>query len=204
VRTHVACRGLGLAGVILFFVSAFTPLPNVVGHRIASPPRLAPADAIVVLGASLQGDMLGCTSLRETLHGIRLYRRGLAPLLVLSGSSQTEGPSEAEIRAELAREQGVRPEAILLVSDARTTREEAMRVQARIGASGARRILLVTDSQHMRRAQGVFERAGFDVLAAPVDDIPLDASGPEGRLLLTRWILEEWAARVYYRVAGYL
>jgi hypothetical protein len=37
-----------------------------------------------------------------------------------------------------------------------------------------------------------------------VDDIPLDASGPEGRLLLTRWILEEWVARVYYRIAGYL
>ena len=57
----------------------------------------------------------------------------------------------------------------------------------------------------MARARGVFERAGFEVLPVPADDMVLVLSAkPEDRLHLSRWIAQEFLARVYYTVAGYL
>lgn len=57
--------------------------------------------------------MLSTSSLRRALHGITLHRKGLAPLLVFLGPARGAGLVEAEIRAELARELGVSPAAIL-------------------------------------------------------------------------------------------
>ena len=66
------------------------------------------------------------------------------------------------------------------------------------------KILLVTDSQHLRRAQQLFERVGFEVLAAPADDLSHATRSSEGRLQLTRRTVGEVIARLYYRLAGYL
>jgi uncharacterized SAM-binding protein YcdF (DUF218 family) len=126
-----------------------------------------------------------------------LHRKGLAPLLLLSGPGRGEGPAEAEVRAELARALGLSPEVILTESEAQTTREEAVKSGALLREKGVGRILL-------SRAQRLFERAGFEVLAAPTDEVSSEASSPEGRLRLMRQILQELLARFYYRVAGYL
>jgi hypothetical protein len=55
---------------------------------------------------------------------------------------------------------------ILTESEAQTTREEAVKSGALLREKGVGRILLVTGSHHMSRAQRLFERAGFEVLAA--------------------------------------
>jgi uncharacterized SAM-binding protein YcdF (DUF218 family) len=147
---------------------------------------------------------LGRNSLRRTVRAIVLQRAGVAPLLVLLGPASDGGPSEAEVRADLARRFGVRAEAILTEATAWTTREEASRVRALLQPRGVRRILLVTNSQHMLRAKALFERAGFEVLAATADDISDTVDSPDGRLELTRIVLQELLALGYYRVAGYL
>ena len=56
----------------------------------------------------------------------------------------------------------------------------------------------------MIRARRLFERAGFDVFAAPADDVSTTARTPEERLQLARAICGEVLARLYYRIAGYL
>jgi len=199
------CRLLGLAALAVFLTSAFTPLPNLLGRWLTIPRRLEPAEAIVVLGTRLTPDWeLSGASLRRTRYGIALYRRGLAPLLVFTGPARGEGPAEATVRAELARELGIPAEVILTEPGARTTREEAVRLGARLRPMGVRKILLVTNSLHMARARGLFERDGFEVLAAPADDLSKTSGEPEDRLQLMRQILEELIAQLYYRVAGYL
>ena len=198
-------RLLGLAGVALFLTAAFTPLPNILIRWLGTPARLESAEAIVVLGAGVEPDgVLGDTSMRRALDGMVLHRKGLAPLLLLSGPGRGEGPAEAEVREELARALGISPEVILTESKAQTTREEAVNSGALLREKGVRRILLVTGSHHMARAQRLFERAGFEVLAAPTDEVSSEASSPEGRLRLMRQTLQELLARFYYRAAGYL
>jgi uncharacterized SAM-binding protein YcdF (DUF218 family) len=196
-------RLAGTVGVGLVFAVMLTPLSNVLTRALAEPARLAPADAIVVLGSMVWPDgSLGSSSLRRAVQGIRLHRLGLAPLLVFLGESPAEGPTEPSVRASLAHELGVVPEAILPVLGARTTREEAVRIAATLGPGG-RRILLVTDALHLGRARRAFERVGFEVLAAPVDEIPSEADTPGERLWLARQIVKELLARLYYRLAGY-
>ena len=199
-------RTVGIAGLTLFLSVTFTPLPAIIDRALDVGERLDPAAAIVVLGGGgVRGDDdLSDVSLRRTVRGIDLYRRGLAPLVVFSGPAALAGPAEAVVRAALAQRLGVPDGAILVESSARTTREESRRIAALLQPRGARRILLVADRQGMRRAAGLFARAGFTVLPAPTDDVSGLAGGPEDRLALARRVLMELTALVYYRVAGYL
>jgi uncharacterized SAM-binding protein YcdF (DUF218 family) len=158
-----------------------------------------------VLGAGFSPEgWLDAASHRRLIHGILLYRQGLAPLLVLSGGTSPAGPSEPEIRARLAREMGVPPAAIFPLIGANTTREEALRASAELGRRGVRSVLLVSNSLHLVRARAVFERQGLAVLPAPVEETPLHALGSTGRLVLGQSLAQELAGWIYYRVSGYL
>jgi uncharacterized SAM-binding protein YcdF (DUF218 family) len=196
---------VGLAGIGLFFVVTFSPLPNVLFQWSSVASDIQPADAIVVLGAAVETDgTLSPESLARTVRAITLYRDGRAPLIVFSGPANGEGPSEARMRSELARGLGVPSGAILTETSALTTREEATRIGAILRTSNARCILLVTDSQHMRRARALFAGAGLQVLPAAADARSGAGTSPEARLRLLRDVLGEWLALGYYRVAGYL
>ena len=196
---------LGGFAVAFFLAVVFTPLANGLSQRLAARARLEPAEAIVVLASSIATDgTLADSSLRRALRGIVLHRQGLAPLLVVSGIRLLDGPSEAQVRAELARTLGVPGEAVLIIDDAKTTRQEALEVAARLRPRGIRRILLVSDSQHLVRARGLFERAGFEVLDAPADRISTASTAPAARLELMQAALQELVGQLYYRLAGYL
>jgi uncharacterized SAM-binding protein YcdF (DUF218 family) len=197
-------RMLGLAGIVCFLLTVFTPLPSVLDQWAGVPPQLEPADAVVVLAGSVHATgVLNHSSLRRAIHGMLLYQRGLAPLVVFSGAPNSEGLVEAEVRAEMAREFGIPSAAILMETTARTTRQEAIQMAALLQPRGIRTILLVTDVEHMRRSRQLFQNAGFSVQPGPVDELS-HASSPEGRLRLMRRVLQEGLARCYYQLAGYL
>ena len=192
-------RLLGLLGLLLFAVAAFTPLANSLNIWMAGMAMLEPADAIVVLGrGGVDTDgVLTNRSLRRTLDGIGLYGDGFAPVLVLSGSAD-----ETSARARLAQGLGVPSGAILRTSSAKTTRGEAEEIRRLLIPLGRRRILLVADPIDMPRARAVMERAGFTVLPAPT--AATGPSDPESRLGLLRDILSELAGWTYYRLTGAL
>jgi len=196
---------IGLAGIGLFLVVAFSPLSNALFRWSAAASDIQAADAIVVLGAAVDPDgTLSCESLVRTVSAVALYRMGRAPIIVFSGPTHEDGPSEARVRADLAGVLGVPPEAIRTETSALTTREEAVRIGGILRAENVRRILLVTDSQHMRRAGALFSRGGFQVFPAPADARSGAGTSPGARLRLLRDLLGEWMALGYYRVAGYL
>jgi uncharacterized SAM-binding protein YcdF (DUF218 family) len=194
-----ALRVLGALALLAFVVTAFTPLVGWLEPRLVARAEVARADAIVVLGQGVLPDgTLPPLSLQRTVHGIRLYRRGLAPLVVFSGSLvPSTGLSEAAVRAGLAEELGVPAAAILTESRVQTTRDEARRIAETLLPRGARRILLVSEGAHLARARVLFARAGFDVLAAPSNGAPGEVEDPEGRLRTMRAMVSEAAARLY-------
>ncbi len=196
----VLCRLLGAAFLIVFALVAFTPLVGALGPRPIRPVR---ADAAVVLAGSISTDgTLSDSSLRRAIQGIRLYKKGLVPLLVLSGGV-APGRSEAETRAELARDLGVADSAIILLTDTRTTRDEAMKAAQLLPSRGVRHILVVTDPLHMARARAAFTAEGFEVSPAPTSR-PRVTNSPGGRLRLLRDVAEEWLATLLYRTSHLL
>src|SRR5207253_10713172 len=84
-----------------------------------------------------------------------------------------------------------------------TPHEEVAVLRPLLRARGVRRLILVTDGAHMRRAMGLVRDAGFDVVAAPVAEVAAPTQ-PEPRLRLLRAALREGVALVYYHIAGYL
>jgi uncharacterized SAM-binding protein YcdF (DUF218 family) len=192
-------RLLGLVGLLVFATAAFTPLANCLNGWMAGVPRLEPSDAIVVLGrGGVDTDgVLANRSLRRVLRGVDLYRDGLGPLLVFSGSAD-----ETRARSGLARGLGVPGAAILSPAPARTTREEAEELRKLLFPLGRRSILLVADPIDMPRARALMERAGFMVRPAPT--AATGPSQPEARLGLLRDILIELSAWAYYRLTGAL
>lgn len=198
------CRLIGLAGVVAFLVTAFSPLAARLHLWMSVPPDLVRSDAIVVLGGSVsRNGLLSLESQRRTDRGIELYQRGLAPILVLLGGSREGGPNEADVRAEQARLHGIPESAILTETRVHTTREEAARVKVLLQSRGVRSILLVTNVGHYLKARPVFERVGFDVHEVPSDTV-VESDSPESRLALMRTLTGELLGWLYYRIAGYI
>jgi uncharacterized SAM-binding protein YcdF (DUF218 family) len=197
-RSSAALRAVGGATVAGFALCAFTPLPNALCRSAVVTAEPRPAQAIVVLGSTMTPDgMLSASSLRRALHGIELYRRGLAPWLVLLGPRDAAGHSQSAVRAALALQSGIPAEAIVTGEGMWTTRDEAEGARRLLAPKGARSILLVTGGLHMRRARWLFERAGFDVIPAPLPDASCESVSPESRIGLTLSLLQEWLARAY-------
>lgn len=199
---RAVARIAGAAGLATLALLAFTPLAENLGRGMGASPEPPPADAIVVLGSGVmpEGELTD-NSLRRTVHGIRLYRQGLAPRIVLLGP-EYHGAVEAEVRARYAADLGV-PEAALYVEpQGLSTRDEAQRVLARLGGRRGAAVILVTGRHHMPRARQVFEREGMSVAAAPVLEESQRPQRPQARLALARAVAQEAIARAYYRMAG--
>lgn len=198
---RASARVVGGGALLLVALVAFTPIAETL-HGGVEPPALSPADAIVVLGSGVmpEGELTD-NSLRRTVHGIRLFRQGLAPRIVLLGPAY-HGAVEAEVRARYAADLGVPVAAVLVEPEGISTRDEAERVLARLGGRRGPSIILVTGLQHMARARRVFEREGMTVAAAPVLEDSLRPQKPQARLALARAIVQEAIARAYYRMAG--
>jgi uncharacterized SAM-binding protein YcdF (DUF218 family) len=200
-------RGVGGAALVFFLIAAFTPAVNLWSFWLApSPAASESAEAIVVLGGggvSAEG-VLAERSMRDAVEGIMLYRQGIAPLVVFSGSPEGGMRDEPSTRARLACECGLPSSAILTSSTARTTREEAVQIQQLLSARGVRKVMLVADGPGMPRAMRTFERQGFVVVPPPASRVLDLGGGPEDRLSLMRQMAIETVARLYYRLAGFL
>lgn len=116
------------------------------------------ADAIVVLGCSPRPN--GRLRRRVAL-GALLYKSGVAPLMLLSGGTAR---AEAEAMREMALAAGVPEAALLLEPSSRNTAENALYTAQMLHARGLRRIVLVSDPEHLFRASLLFRLVGFDVV----------------------------------------
>ena len=137
----------------------------------AAPPRRG-WDAIVVLGCRVGADGVPSASLdRRVRHAVELWRRGVAPRLVLTGGAGEGEPiAEARAAARLARELGV-PDAALLIEERSTSTEENARFAR--DALGGGRVLVVSDAYHVARGERVFGRYFAEAEGAGVRGAPI-------------------------------
>jgi len=163
--------GWRLLGAVLILVALAFAVPmglNVLGAALITDDPLHPADAILVLaGDSREGD--------RVQHAVGLFKRGLAPLLVLSGTPMGFRTHEADVMRRHAEFLGVPSNRILTVKqNTDSTKEEAGVVVSILKRRGLKNVILVTANYHTARAKRIFERAagpyGPHFLASPVDD----------------------------------
>ena len=112
-----------------------------------------PADCIVALGGD-SGDRVAKV--------LELYRRGLAPLILLTGVE--DSPAEVRTayltwRAEYLVKAGVPAAALLYDLHSANSREEASNTLALARARGWKRVMVVSDPPHMRRLSLAWSKA---------------------------------------------
>ena len=125
-------------------------------------PRSSP-DAVVVLGAKVAASGLaGAAIRRRVAHAVRVLEKRRIDTLLLSGGNAGPGPSEAEVMRRLVLEHGSPVKTIVTEDRSRNTFENAVYSGRVVKDHGWRRIVIVTDAWHMRRALYVFRRLGMD------------------------------------------
>ena len=143
------------------------------------PPRAlsvtARADAIVLLGGAIRGDVhmgsLGDLNQQadRLVHAVALYKAGKAPRLLVTGGGAPGERSEAEIMRDLLQVMGVPEPAILMEDRSRNTYQNAIYTAAKLEQLGLNKILLVTSAFHMRRSEALFAARGLEIIPAPTD-----------------------------------
>lgn len=176
----------GLLAVALLWLWAWTtPFVSALVARTLPDPTAAQrvetlpsADAIVVLaghvvpaGARSPYGQIGRTADRAW-HAARLYRGNKAPLVIASGGAVWDVPGEAPaavVMRDFIVELGIPPTAVVLETESRNTRENAVNTAAIARQRGITTVLLVTSPRHMPRAAEAFAKTGMAVVPASFD-----------------------------------
>ena len=181
-RRRLAVAALLAAALVVLVAAAHRPALRLIGRALVVEDALAPADAVVIVAG-------GIPTREATAAG--LYRRGWAPLVVLSnnftpnrvrelialGARRLDYQGESRVVLE---KHAVPPDAIVALSVPVKTTEAELRVVAEAArARGWRRVILVTSPLHSRRVKLVWTReasGGIEGLVALVkeDDVPGD------------------------------
>jgi uncharacterized SAM-binding protein YcdF (DUF218 family) len=195
-----AAYGLAMALIL------YSPLPDWFARPLAVQPELQPADAIVVLSAWATPDrILNEPGVWRTLEAGRLYRRGLAPLIVVTGRSPSgDGGDPSLAISELLQEVGIPKTAIELERVSTNTHESAVNVGRMFAARHWSRVLLVTDAGHMRRARAAFVHESMTVSPAPSMPWVLWWEQPHDRYRKFDAATHEYVGLLYYWWRGWI
>jgi uncharacterized SAM-binding protein YcdF (DUF218 family) len=138
------------------------------------------ADAIVVLGAAQYVGRPSPVLRARVDHAISLWKRGLAPTLILTGGTGVgDTTSEAAVARKYAMSRGVPDRAIVIEIKGRTT-SESMRAVARIMDDREQNsVILVSDPFHMLRLSILARRFGLEPYTSPTRTSPITSNREE-------------------------
>ena len=191
-RLAGVCFALGFGGLWLM------SLPVVVQWSANALERIPPlnrdewatlgqrADAIVVLGSGRErgdpawgADQPTGIGLERERYAARLAKASGLPILTSGGLHYGTPPSEARLMADsLLDDFGVTVR--WQEERSRTTWENAQLSAEVLLPQGIKRVVVVTQAWHMPRSVWSFERAGFEVVPAPVGFLGVDNARPLG------------------------
>ncbi len=165
--------GTAVLGGLWLFVAA-SPLCNWLAQDLPRRDHVEKADAIYVLGSSMQRDgELTSSSMSRLFRGLELLGQDLAPRLIVPELSPPIPATYAREARAIMSNLGMRQE-VLTVGPTYNTRDEAVAVAALFKERGWKKLLLVTSPSHSRRASAAFEREGLVVISSPSIEVLFD------------------------------
>lgn len=127
-----------------------------------------PADAAVVLGASVYDNSPSPVFCERIDHAVDLYNNGFVKAIIMTGGvGEGNIRSEADIAREYAEQQGIPAEAILKEEDSSITAENLENAGKVMSEQGFNTALIVSDPLHMKRAMLYAKDLGMDAYSSP-------------------------------------
>ena len=147
--------------------------------------QAASADAIIVLGAAAYDTRPSPVFEERIRHGLDLYQRGYAPVLLFTGGYGNGARyAESQVARRYALRQGVTESAILIESNSRNTRENLQQARRLMQQHGLHRVIVVSDPLHMSRALRLSNEIGIDALGSPTPSTRFRTIQTQWRFLL--------------------
>jgi uncharacterized SAM-binding protein YcdF (DUF218 family) len=114
-------------------------------------------DTIIVLGYPARKDGMPLPEMRErVLEGVREYKAGVAPRIIMTGGAAHNHFVEADVMTKLAEEQGVPASAIFEDRQAKDTIQNAYYSVQIMEGHGWHSAEVVSSDSHLRRASLIF------------------------------------------------
>ena len=136
-----------------------------------------PSSAIVVLGAAQYAGRPSPVFRARLDHGIALWKRGLAPVLILTGGMGIgDTTSEAAVGRRYALRYGIPDSAIRVETEGRTTSESLRAVAKLVDSLPDRSVVLVSDPFHSLRVSILARRMGLVPHTSPTRTSPIAES----------------------------
>lgn len=216
---------LVLASVVFTGVFGFSPIANYLMSPLEERfPQFhddgGPLAGIILLGGAeepeiglARGQPAFSEAAERAIAFGALARRYPQAQLAFVGGSGRLFPDGSALEARMMRmtmpDLGIAPERVVFEENSRNTAENAAFARALLKPEPGERWLLVTSALHMPRAMGCFRKAGFDVVAFPVD---FRTIGPDQLdegfsrfwmgLARTDAAVREWVGLVVYYLSG--
>jgi uncharacterized SAM-binding protein YcdF (DUF218 family) len=186
--------GLGVFGALFLYV-AFTFVQVWLASRDDG---ARPAQAIVVFGtAQYNGEPSPVLKARLD-HAISLYRRKLAPVIVVTGGRLPgDRFTEATASANYLLAHGVPDSDVLREVSGQSSWQSLAAVASFLKERGIKRVLLVSDPFHSYRISAMAGELGLDGHASPTHSSPITGFSE------AKYMLRETAAVAVGRIIGY-
>lgn len=212
-----------LASLLILALSTWTSLGslmlNPLEERFPRPAQPANVAGIVVLGGGFEGAInlarggyelnSGGDRFVETAILARRYPEAKIVISGGSGALMLDGEGDADTAPRLLEALGVSRERMILENRSRNTFENAEFSRVLVTPRPGETWLLVTSAFHMPRSMALFAKAGFPVVAWPVDyrtsgqeGIGLFTDNPADSLQNTTMAMREWIGLWAYWLSG--
>ena len=128
----------------------------------------ARADAAVVLGAAVWTAQVSPVFRERINHGIDLYQTGKVRKLIFTGGQGNPGePTESSAARNYALQRGIPFSDILIEEKSHTTYENILYAKQLADTHGIKKVLIVSDPLHMKRAVAMASDVGLVAEPSP-------------------------------------
>jgi len=181
----------------LFIISYHPISSSMLMHLESHYSKLEVFDEKITHVLALGGDTKG-----RSYELLRLFHLNKHLKIITSGY-EPNGSDGAKQMATLLREFGIPREAIIIKSQSRDTKEEALMMQRLVGKNP---FILVTAAYHMPRAMALFKKLGLNPIAAPTNFLAKKSEWSHFLSLqsLTDFdkALHEYVGLLWYKIRG--
>lgn len=126
------------------------------------------ADAAIVLGAAVWSSGVSPVFRERINHGIELYQKGRVRKLIFTGGQGNPGePTESSAARDYALQSGVPLQDILIEQKSHTTYENIVYAKQVADGNGIKKVLIVSDPLHMKRAVLMAHDVGLEAEPSP-------------------------------------
>lgn len=156
-----------IASILLFGINAY--VKGVTKNKFIKDDDysvLENIDCVIVLGAGIWGDQPSPMLEDRLLEAIRLYQKGIADKILVTGDHGQNGYDEVGVMKKYIMQQGIPSKDIFMDHAGFSTYESMYRAKAIFGVENA---IVVTQGYHLYRAIYIANELGLNVLGAPSD-----------------------------------